>query len=609
MKIKYHITCILKPVLICFLFVVTCSFVKAQTTNIQGALTDSLGAPLPNATVVLLQAADSVMHSFTISDSQGRFFLKKAKAGNYILQISYLGYTNLTVAIKIKSGEELHNLGDIALNSTSEMLKEIAVTDERIPIVIKKDTIEYTADAFKTQPNANVESLLKKLPGVEVDQDGTIKAQGQEVEKILVDGKEFFGDDPQIASKNLPADAIDKVQVFDELSEMSQFTGIDDGEREKTINLTLKEDRKKGYFGKIEAGYGNENRYAGKFNLNRFNKNSQLSLIGAANNTNTQNFSISDFINFSGGLDALANGGGMIQLSDEVASASNGNNIGIRNIWSLGSNLNFNPNDKTDIQISYFYNRLENNLQSNSTRQNFRGEDFFLNQIDQNNLNNYQNHRLNAKVKYKINKKQDLTFRLQGKVNDQDVDADQFSQIFGNENFLGNQTHVQNNRDASGLSLSSSLMYRLKLNKPGRSIVARAQVDLNDNKRDDFLNSLYEVFSQDSAFTELTNQFQDQDDDQSGLGLRFTYTEPLGKQNFLQFNYRYNQSGRGISKFFFDLPEVSDPVLNNTLSTGFSSDYVYNSGGLKFFRQRKKSKLSFGADVQSSKLEGAGRKS
>ena len=215
------------------------------------------------------------------------------KSDEYILQVSYVGFQTLSRIQRI--GADKNDLGDIQLNENSTLLDGISVTADRIPILINGDTVEYNSAAFKPKPNATVEELLKKLPGVEVDQDGNIKAHGEDVNKVLVDGKEFFGDDPKIATKNLPADVVNKVQVFDKLSEMAEFTGVDDGERNKTINLALKEDKKKGAFGNLTAGYGDAGRFVGRGNVNSFNKDTKFSVIGNANNINEQGISQSDF--------------------------------------------------------------------------------------------------------------------------------------------------------------------------------------------------------------------------------------------------------------------------------------------------------------------------
>src|SRR5688500_10294568 len=196
------------------------------------------------------------------------------------------------------------------MNDRTKVLEEVLVTNEAPPVTLINDTIQYNAGSFKTQPNASVEQLLKKLPGVKVEKDGTIKAQGETVQKVLVDGKEFFGNDPKIATKNLPADAIDKVQVYDRQSDQAQLTGFDDGNYEKTINLKLKKDKKKGVFGKAMAGAGDKERYESRFNVNSFKGARQMSAIGMGNNTNAEGFTFMDVLNFTGALNQMRQGGG-----------------------------------------------------------------------------------------------------------------------------------------------------------------------------------------------------------------------------------------------------------------------------------------------------------
>ena len=250
------------------------------------------------------------------------------------------------------------DLGQIEMIPSAEVLSEVEVTADHVALEIRKDTISYNADAFQTQPNAAVEDLLKKLPGLEVDQEGNVKAQGEDVQNVLVDGKEFFGTDPKIATKNLPADAIDKVEVYDRKSEMAEFSGVDDGEREKTINLRLREDKKKGVFGNLEAGYGTDERYKAKASLNRFSKNSQLSFLGLANNVNEQGFSVNEFLNFSGGMSRMMqSGGGRIRLGgDNSVPISQGLSDGLAKTLAGGVNYNLEFADKFDLRSSYFYN-------------------------------------------------------------------------------------------------------------------------------------------------------------------------------------------------------------------------------------------------------------
>ena len=266
----------------------TIAFTQKNGT-IKGLAFDTIARqPVSNATITLMQKKDSLLISFTMTDKTGRFELTGIQNGEYRLLITHVGYHNSSQVFKIDDEHKTIDLGNVVMNDVINVLSEVIVTNEAPPVTLVGDTIQYNANSFKTQPNANVEDLLKKLPGVKVEKDGTVKAQGEKVQKVLVDGKEFFGNDAKIATKNLPADAVDKVQVYDKLSDQAQLTGFDDGNSEKTINLKLKKDKKKGMFGKINAGGGMDERYQGRFNVNSFKGARQMSAIGMGNNTNTE---------------------------------------------------------------------------------------------------------------------------------------------------------------------------------------------------------------------------------------------------------------------------------------------------------------------------------
>ena len=215
------------------------------------AFDTAVNKSVPNATITVMKKKDSSLVTFTMADNNGKFSLTGLADGSYRVLITHVNYHNANTSFTIDTEHKNIDLGNIIMYDKSKVLKEVLVTAESAPVTLVGDTIQYNAGSFKTLPNANVEDLLKKLPGVKVDKDGTVKAQGEKVQKVLVDGKEFFGNDPKIATKNLPADAVDKVQVFDKLSDQAQMTGFDDGNSEKTINLTLKKDKKKGAFGKM----------------------------------------------------------------------------------------------------------------------------------------------------------------------------------------------------------------------------------------------------------------------------------------------------------------------------------------------------------------------
>ncbi|MEY4049534.1 MAG: hypothetical protein RL262_368, partial [Bacteroidota bacterium] len=286
----------------------------AQNIQIEGTIMDSIAKrALPYATVSLVRSKDSSLVSFARSNEEGFFTIKNVPAGKYLLSISYVGYQQQWFAFKTGATPVL-NLNNIYLEDASKMTS-VTVTARRPPVVINGDSIEFNAENFKTPPNAVVEDLLKKMPGIEVDKSGGITVNGKTVTKVFVNGKEFFTGDPKMATKNLPADAIDKIQVYDRKSDQAMFTGIDDGTEETAINLKVKKDRNQSNFGKLTGGAGTPSRFDAQGNWNRLNNDEQYSLIGTANNTNRQGFSTRDITNFSGGGGGRPGGGGGITLN------------------------------------------------------------------------------------------------------------------------------------------------------------------------------------------------------------------------------------------------------------------------------------------------------
>ena len=295
-----------------FAFIAMLYSAQGQKTDgsIRGKLVDSTGKQaIADATISLLNADDSSLITFTLSNSQGGFEIGGLKEGAYKLIISHQAYEPFSQRVNVTTAKPLVELGDLRFNRHIKSLGEVIVTSN-IPIVVKGDTVQFNADAFKTKPNASAEDLLKKLPGVEVDKDGNIKAQGEQVQKVYVDGKEFFGNDPKLATKNLTAEMVESVQVFDDMSDQAKFTKIDDGSRSKTLNIKLKKDRNKGYFGKALAAYGDNGRYETNLSFNKFDGNQRFSVLFNANNINKQGFTFSDIISSMGGFSGFAGGGG-----------------------------------------------------------------------------------------------------------------------------------------------------------------------------------------------------------------------------------------------------------------------------------------------------------
>ena len=568
-------------------------------TQLEGQVLDSLNNPLPVATVVMLQATDSVLYGFTTSDEQGKFVIPKIEAGTYIVRISFIGYSSYSENIEIRKLDSPYSLGRIIMEEEGKLLDDVSVEADAIPIMIKGDTVEYNAASFKTQSNATVEELLKKLPGIEIDRDGGIKAQGEEVKKVLVDGKEFFGDDPKIATKNLPADAINKVQVFDKSSEMSEFTGIDDGEREKTINLKLEEDKKNGVFGNVEGAYGNNQRYDGRLNFNRFTNKSQLSLIASGNNINKQSFTLGDYFRLMGGR---PQGGTIMINSGDLGESGNG----LTDTGAGGINFNIDLSKKTEIRSSYFYNQMDNELLNSSFRENYldNGSYTSISNLAQNSF--FVNHRFNLRLEHKISENADLIFTANLSGSNNEINGTSDSELTGIDGSREILTDNLNHTDGSTFDFKGSLMYRQKLKKPGRFMVMSGQ--LNNNDIDSDYNLISEnIFMPDNPLDRTVkkiDQLQNLHNDQIDYSGKVSYTEPLGKKRYLEFNYTYQNYNTDYEKLFYDILSGSN-TLNSELSNIYNRDYFYNLAGVTFTINHTKTSFNSGLNYQDSYLNGS----
>ena len=457
----------MRKIILPFLFL---NSVLAFSQDIEGTAKDN-DEGLIGATAMLLNARDSVIHSFAISDATGKFVIKKAFNGDYILQVNFVGFKTFSKKLTIKGDDVV--IGDIQMET--DLLDELIVEGERVPIEMKKDTIEYNAAAFKTAPNAVVEDLLKKLPGVEVDRDGSIKAQGEDVNKVLVDGKEFFGDDPQMATKNLEADAVDKVQVFDKKSEFAEFSGIDDGNEQKTINIALKEDRKQGTFGRVGAGGGTDETYRLDANINQFRKDNQFSLITKHNNINEQGFSIGDYISFMGGMSNLSGGGGRFSINSSVPIGDDISN-GFVTTSVAGVNFNRDFSEKSELQSNYLFSRINNIQKITSTTSYLDGFQDIDQSSESESLANM--HRLNLNFKTKLSDASDIQIKNSISFNTGESDGESDTET--TTNVIENTQSVSSSI-SDALNLNSRLIFRQRFSKPGRTFIAEGRVTRNEN--------------------------------------------------------------------------------------------------------------------------------
>lgn len=580
--------------------------VLAQKMSIQGAVADTLGLPLPGATVIALKSSDSTLVNFTITNAQGKFALTGLPRSAYLLKITFVGRRTYSTTVEPSAGGDEISLGTIRLKEARTQLDEVVVEDV-VPVVVKQDTIEYNARAFKTTPNAVVEDLLKRLPGVEVDNDGNITAQGEQVRRVTVDGKDFFGGtDPKIATRNLPADAIDKVQVHDRKSDQAQFTGIDDGQREKTINLELKPEKRNGAFGTALAGYGTNDRYQGRASLNKFSKGQQLSFLGMANNVNEQGFGMDDYMNFTGGSQQMAAGGGMrIQINggDQGGVQVNmGNRAnGIMRTFAGGLNFSNTFNNKTELTASYFYNHLDHEKIQSTFRQNFLqdGEYTYRDVAVQHNTND--NHRINVMLDHRIDSMNSIRFTTSATYSETDMKGQTVSENIDDSGSMLNSNASTTTTQGRPVSVNSNLLYRHKFPRKGRTFSTNLLFNVGNEDRDGTLQANYTYADEDQ--NDHIMQRNHQRTSGLSLGATTSYTEPLGGRKYLEATYNIRLNRNRVDRPVYDVDETGE-LLNDSLSNKYSSAYTYHRAGLNYRMNGRKYSLTVSAMAQSTQLTG-----
>lgn len=576
----------------------------AQKIAFQGIVTDEEGKALPGATVTLL-TQDSIMRGFGASLNDGSFKIEAGKAGDYLLQVTYVGYKTHWQPAKATAGQTQVSLGAIQLEPSSETLPSVEIRAEHSPMRMGGDTVEYNAAAYKVQPGDAVEELLKKMPGIEVQRDGTVKAHGETVRNVLVDGKEFFGTDTRVATQNLPAEAVDKVQVFDKKSDMAEFTGIDDGQEERSINLKLKEGHKHGYFGKADGGGGSEGRFEGRFNVNRFSPSDRLSAIGLANNTNQQGFSMDDYFRFMGGLGAMMSGrGGSIEIGggSNIPLNTGVQQPGIRTSFAGGLNWSKEFSKNTELNGSYFLNRFRNDLERATTRRSLGAEGLFSGAENENQLSRNFGHNFNLHARHKIDSFQNIVLRANGGFNAADYNSLGLTETFitgpDNKTNAGLRDYSS---DGNNYNVQSSLLYRRRFRKQGRALMLQGAFGLNNRAQEGQLFAVNEFFTQ-PATADTLQQRQDVLDKGTNYGITASYTEPLGRSRYLELSgarQNYNNENR---RDFFDAAPGGE-TRNELLSNHFRRGYIYDRAAINLMVNRKKYNFTTGIAFQQSQLE------
>ncbi len=572
-----------KIIKIAFLFTlllgtVRVAFAQNERFDLTGSVVDSTKIGVPSATIVALTRADSVLTKFTTSDKEGAFRLRRLAAGEYILQISFVGYQTIRQNFEIKTADL--DVGQLIMHELVSELDELVVSAEHIPFRVSKDTLSYNAAAFATRPNAVVEDLLRRLPGVEVAEDGSITVQGEQVQKVLVDGKEFFGSDPTIATKNLPADAVERVEVYDKQSDKAEFTGIQDGNEQKTINLALKEDAKKGYFGTVTGGLGGENTdrglYDGRLNFNRFNSSTQIGLIGSGNNVNRGSF-------------------------------RGDSNAGFSESFSIGLNLNrdFGKKGKSWIRSSYFRNQSENTQNRVVNRESILGPaissstDLASDQVSEN-----VSHSGDLNAQLTLGEGHDIRIRSVLNFSNSDLTNVSFQETMNASGQIRNSADTRNFNSGDRVAGSGDLTWRKKLNDKGRSVIWSSSGELNDSDNSTDLTSTIGTFDPLAdilTYAEIV-QLQSTIGNQLSQRHRLSLNEPIGSAN-LELGLERQLEDQDETKDFSDMV-LGAPVLNELLSAEFNRTYSYWHGTAQFSKTTEDQFITVGLQVQRSDLEG-----
>lgn len=572
------------------------AYAQSVTGNIQDAASNQ---PVASATITLSPSDSSSNPQIaTVSDSKGNFSFKTVAGGNYTLTVTSIGYTIFTKPLTV-AGKDV-NAGTISIAKSAETLSTVIIKDNSAMKVVN-DTLQFNANQYKVNPDATAEDLLKKVPGVTIDKSGTVTAQGETVQKVTVDGRDFFGNDAAATLRNLPSEIIDKIQVFDKLSDQAQLTGFDDGNTTKAINIVTKKDMRNGQFGRIYGGYGSDDRYSAGGNVNFFNGDRRISVVGLFNNVNQQNFSSQDLLGVSGG----GRGGGGRRGGG--GNFSVGQQSGIAKTEAVGINYSDAWGKKVDVTASYFFNN--NNTSNNQllNQQNIIRPDsssyYIENTYSQvHNNNNRANFRLNYKIdsSNSLLVASNLGFQTNNSVNFVN------GNIFVNKAFTDTSSTTVNDltSDYHGFNINNEILFRHAFPKRGRSISLGINTSFNNKSGTNFLNS-FDNYFQSAKVKDTTNQVSKPTSNVNNYSFNLVYTEPLGKKTQLQANYNpaFQVSNADQRTYNYDYGNSKYSILDTSLSNVFTNTYNTQNAGLTIRNGDRNNMLAAGISYQYSELK------
>lgn len=589
----------------------------AQSGSIKGIIIDfQTKKALSGASIQLTKLNDS-SKSFTKTNNKGVFALENIRKGRYIFKVTYTGYLKIERNLVI-SDVEL-DMGTISLNSTDLQLEGITVEADTPTSEQLGDTTQYNATAYKSNPDANAEDLIQKLPGVTLE-NGKAKAQGENIKEVLVDGKPFFANDPTAALKSLPAEVIDKIQLFDKKSDQATFTGFDDGQTSKTMNIITKADLKNTSFGKLYAGGGDNERYQLGGITNMFSGDTRISILAQSNNINKQNFAAEDLLGVLGASSGFGGGrmpggmrppggghgkgsgmrppGGGTDISDFLVAQQNG----IVTTHAFGTNYSDQWGKLVDVTGSYFFNYTDNNSEQNTARDYILGKSGKQIVDEFNNANSKNiNHRFNMRLKFNIDSLNMLI--IQPRIS---VQLNDGSSITNSNTFLNslksNQTQSDYNSDLKAYDISNSIFYARKFGSNGRSLSINLNTGYTKKDGENNLKYIFDSYMQ-SALSDTLDQFANLDKNGFNASTMLMYTEPLFDKFFLQVNYFGSINRNESDQMTYEGTRYTANMLDTSLTNTFKTLNYSNSLGTGIRYQDKGFFVIAGASGQWSRLE------
>lgn len=589
------------------LFIASSAFSQSQT--LKGSLKDtSENRVLVNTVISVLSKKDSVLVKFTRADKDGNFKIQGLKEGSYILMVTHPYMGDYFDNIEIKADAPV-DLGNVHLTPKSKLLSEVIVKSGS-PIKIKGDTLVYTADSFKVRPGANVEELLRRLPGITVDKNGQITAMGERVTKVLVDGEEFFGTDPGIATKNIRADAVQEVQVFDKKSDQAAFTGIDDGVRDKTINLKMK--KMAGYFGKVELGGGLPDKYDNSAMANFFRNKRKVAGYGIMSNTGQTNLDWQDAQNYGGAASNMTSGvtddGGMY-ISFDGGGDENyyGGRNGIPQNWNAGFHFSdkFNK-EKNSFNSGYKYSKVIAPGLTKTFSQTFLpNTDPWSSNSTSDNRTSTNKHAANMTMEFNLDSNNSLKWTSRFNNNSSLAEVNYATEMLDEQgDFINNSTRKsKTNTDKN--NVTSSLLYRHKFKKLARTLSINTDFNWTSAKSEGILYSLNNYYKN-GVLNErdTTDQVNITDNVNNTLSSRISYTEPLRKDFYMELTYGFTYSNSKNDRLT-NIKSLNGKYeeMVDSLSNFFIFNRIQNTPGISFRLNKKKHNLTFGGAVDFNQFE------